>query len=62
MNISQISRFTRSIYFHFSLSDHHKSNCVHLDCKAKNCRDDSSCSNKMIQIIIVVLVIIMAVW
>lgn len=41
---------------------HHKSDCALLNCKAKDCRNGSSCSNKMIQIIIVVLVVIMAVW
>lgn len=48
-------------FSHFG-ADHHKSDCVRLDCDAKDCREDSSCSNKMIQLIIVVLVIIMAVW
>lgn len=51
-----------SILCIFILSD--KSDCMHSTCKFSRYGDDQSepCSNKMIQMTIVVLVIIMAIW
>lgn len=44
--------------------DQHKFDCSHAKCKINKYEDDTTeaCSNKMIQVTIVVLVIIMAIW
>lgn len=50
-----------SVFRSFVGNDTHNK-CKDMDCSGCNTDEPEACSNKMIQIIIVVLVFIMAVW
>lgn len=52
--------FTDSLF----ILDRNKADCMHSSCKLNDSNEDSlePCSNKMIQVVIVILVFIMAIW
>lgn len=60
----ETDKLENSLNFSVTLSDQYKSDCSHSKCQFDRYEDDLTepCSNKMIQVTIVVLVIIMAIW
>lgn len=64
MNAKCQSNNDFEVIFFALLSDRNKSDCAHSNCKLNDFLEDNlePCSNKMIQVVIVILIFIMAIW